>query len=99
MSGSSAIVVATFKALLRHYGLCAADLGLKKAAVPEVILSIERDELGISAGLQDRVIQTYGGLVAMDFGPDVVMLTPLGCLPFCALIRSFLCTGPRTSIH
>ena len=34
---------------------------------PQVILDIERHELGISAGLQDRVIQTYGGLVHMDF--------------------------------
>jgi galactokinase/mevalonate kinase-like predicted kinase len=32
-----------------------------------VILNIEKEELGISAGLQDRVIQTYGGLVHMDF--------------------------------
>ena len=25
------------------------------------------EELGITAGLQDRVIQVYGGLVYMDF--------------------------------
>ena len=34
---------------------------------PQVILDIEKNELGISAGLQDRVIQTYGGIVHMDF--------------------------------
>lgn len=34
---------------------------------PQVILDIEAVELGISAGLQDRVIQTYEGLVFMDF--------------------------------
>lgn len=34
---------------------------------PQVILDIEKKELGISAGLQDRVIQTYKGLVLMDF--------------------------------
>ena len=34
---------------------------------PQVILDIERLELGISAGLQDRVVQTFGGLVHMDF--------------------------------
>ena len=39
---------------------------------PEVILSIERDELGISAGLQDRVIQCFGGLVHMDFSKTKV---------------------------
>jgi galactokinase/mevalonate kinase-like predicted kinase len=30
-------------------------------------LDIEKNELGIAAGLQDRVVQTYGGLVFMDF--------------------------------
>lgn len=34
---------------------------------PQVVLSVEKNELGILAGLQDRVIQTYGGLVHMDF--------------------------------
>jgi hypothetical protein len=37
-----------------------------------VILNIEKVELGISAGLQDRVIQTYGGLVHMDFSPTAL---------------------------
>ena len=36
-------------------------------AQPSFVLSIERDELGIAAGLQDRVIQVYEGLVYMDF--------------------------------
>ena len=35
--------------------------------LPEFILNIELRELGIAAGLQDRVIQTYRGLVFMDF--------------------------------
>ncbi|GES99962.1 glucuronokinase 1-like [Rhizophagus clarus] len=35
-----------------------------------LILSVEKDELNISAGLQDRVIQVYGGLVYMDFNKD-----------------------------
>ena len=42
---------------------------------PQVILDIEKVELGMSAGLQDRVIQTYGGLVHMDFS-SVVPHTP-----------------------
>ena len=28
---------------------------------------LETEELGIAAGLQDRVVQTYEGLVYMDF--------------------------------
>jgi glucuronokinase len=35
--------------------------------LPNVILSVERDELGIGAGLQDRVAQVYEGAVYMDF--------------------------------
>ena len=34
---------------------------------PSVVLSVENDELGIPAGLQDRVIQVYEGAVFMDF--------------------------------
>ena len=31
-----------------------------------MVLSVEED-LGITAGLQDRVVQVYGGVVFMDF--------------------------------
>ena len=34
---------------------------------PSLILSAETEELGINAGLQDRVIQVYEGCVYMDF--------------------------------
>ena len=45
---------------------------------PTIILNIEKVELNISAGLQDRVIQTYGGLVHMDFSnPDRNLYTEL----------------------
>ncbi len=40
---------------------------LSRRLQPNLVLSVEKDELGINAGLQDRVIQTYGGLVYMDF--------------------------------
>ena len=36
------------------------------------MLSVEVKELGINAGLQDRVIQAYGGLVFMDFSPEIM---------------------------
>eukprot|EP00605_Chrysophyceae_sp_TOSAG23-4_P002724 GSChrysophyteH1.ASY1.ANO1.3003.1 assembled CDS len=70
LSGSSAIIVAAFRCLLHFHGnLKLADLGIAKDIFPSIILSIEKSELKISAGLQDRVIQTYGGLVHMDFTP------------------------------
>lgn len=36
---------------------------------PNLVLSAE-EELGITAGLQDRVVQVYGGVVFMDFNRD-----------------------------
>ena len=62
LSGSSAIVTAMFRALMRFY-----QVDIPKHLLPTLLLATEREELGISAGLQDRVIQTYEGIVYMDF--------------------------------
>ena len=61
LSGSSAIVCATLNCLLDFYQI----RHLVKVEIrPELILGAEK-ELGIVAGLQDRVAQVYGGLVYM----------------------------------
>jgi glucuronokinase len=65
LAGSSAIITATLKALMQFYGITEADI--PKVEQPNFVLSVETEELGISAGLQDRVVQTYGGLLYMDF--------------------------------
>ncbi|KAK9158047.1 hypothetical protein Scep_004621 [Stephania cephalantha] len=63
LSGSSAIVCAALSCLLDFYKV----RHLVKVDVrPNLILDAEK-ELGIVAGLQDRVAQVYGGLVYMDF--------------------------------
>ena len=62
LAGSSAIITATMKALCKFY-----NIEIKKELMPSIILSVETKELGINAGLQDRVIQVYEGLVYMDF--------------------------------
>ena len=62
LSGSSAIVVAMLRALMRFY-----EVEIPKHLLPGLTLAVEREELGISAGLQDRVIQWYEGFVYMDF--------------------------------
>ena len=62
LAGSSAIIVATFRCLMEFYGV-----SIPQEAQPTFVLSIEREELNIAAGLQDRVIQVYEGLVYMDF--------------------------------
>lgn len=63
MAGSSAIIVATLRALMEFY-----ELEIPLHVQPSLALSVETQELGIAAGLQDRVVQIYEGLVAMDFG-------------------------------
>lgn len=62
MSGSSAIITAMFRAMMRFYGV-----EIPKPYMPTLVLAAEREELAINAGLQDRVIQTYEGMVYMDF--------------------------------
>lgn len=62
MAGSSAIIVATLRALMEFY-----QVEIPIEAQPSFVLSIENEELGIAAGLQDRVIQVYEGVVYMDF--------------------------------
>lgn len=62
LAGSSAIVTATFRALLKFY-----DVAVPLEILPNLVLSAETKELGIQAGLQDRVIQVYEGCVYMDF--------------------------------
>ena len=70
LAGSSAIVSALFKALMKFYGLTSADIPLP--IQPSFVLSVE-EELGINAGLQDRVMQIYEGLVYMDFNQELLL--------------------------
>jgi glucuronokinase len=62
LAGSSAIIVAMLRCLMEFY-----NIDIPKEAQPTFVLSIEKEELGIAAGLQDRVIQVYESVVYMDF--------------------------------
>jgi len=62
LAGSSAIIVATLRCLIDFY-----EVPIPLEIQPSLALAVEKDELRITAGLQDRVIQVYGGLVYMDF--------------------------------
>ncbi len=76
LGGSSAIVIATLRALsdLTHAEIDHNEL-------PHLALAVETEELGIAAGLQDRVVQTYEGLVFMDFEHDRHEPLPASLLP------------------
>ena len=65
LAGSSAIVIAALRALGELFGDEIPDNDL-----PSVALAAERDELRIAAGLGDRVVQAYGGLVYLDLARD-----------------------------
>jgi glucuronokinase len=62
LAGSSAIVTATVRALMRFY-----ETEIPPERLANLVLAAETEELGIAAGLQDRVIQAYEGCVYMDF--------------------------------
>ena len=62
LGGSSAIITAALRALCQYYEL---DIPLPVQA--NLALEAETRELGVPAGLQDRVAQAYQGLVYMDF--------------------------------
>ncbi len=59
LAGSSAIIVATLRCLMEFY-----DVTIPLAAQPTFVLSVEKEELSIAAGLQDRVIQVHEGLTS-----------------------------------
>ena len=62
LAGSSAIITATLRALAQFY-----QVTIPPEIFPNISLKAETEELGITAGLQDRVVQAYEGLVYMDF--------------------------------
>ena len=76
LAGSSALVIATIRALGApgSSGETAATVVVGGVALgpdelAELALAVERDELGIAAGLQDRLVQSHGTALAMDFDP------------------------------
>jgi len=62
LAGSSAIITACFRALQQFFGV-----HISPEILANLVLSVETMELGISAGLQDRVAQAFEYPVFMDF--------------------------------
>jgi glucuronokinase len=67
MGGSSAIITAALRALCQYF-----DVKIAPPIQANLALETETRELGVPAGLQDRVIQAYEGLVYMDFARDLI---------------------------
>ena len=90
LGGSSAIVIATLRALATLAGVTITDERL-----PALALAVETEDLGIAAGLQDRVAQTYEGLVFMDFERGRNERLDAGLLP--AMVVAWLPTAAGRS--
>lgn len=73
LAGSSALVIATLNCLVLHFGIHLAPY-----VIAEIALDVEMQEFGIAAGLQDRVIQAYGGCMYMDFHRELVQFRGYG---------------------
>lgn len=67
LGGSSAIITAVMRVLMEYY-----DVDISRDILPSLILSAEKNELGINAGFQDRVIQVLEGCLYMDFSPEAM---------------------------
>src|SRR5207248_8262986 len=65
LAGSSAIIVATLRCLMDFY-----EVPIPLEVQPSLALSVETEELGITAGLQDRVVQVYEGLDYLDLSKE-----------------------------
>lgn len=67
LAGSSAIITACMRAMMSFYGVT-----IPNAQLANIVRAVENEELGIAAGLQDRVAQAYQGLVYMDFAKGLL---------------------------
>lgn len=67
MGGSSAIITAALRALIRYF-----EVEIPLPVQARLVLEAETKELGVPAGPQDRVIQALEGLVYMDFRRDLM---------------------------
>lgn len=73
MGGSSAIITSSLRALMRYFNV---EIPLSVQA--NLVLETETRELGVAAGLQDRVVQVYEGLVYMDFDRELMQARGYG---------------------
>jgi glucuronokinase len=67
LAGSSAIITSAMKALMKFF-----KVEISEPLLANLVLSVETKELGISAGLQDRVAQAYETPVFMDFDKEIM---------------------------
>lgn len=70
LAGSSALVLATFRALARFCNTTLADIESDFRVWPELMQRVEKEHLGIACGLMDRIVQVLQGFVLMEFDKE-----------------------------
>lgn len=90
LAGSSALIICALRVLA-----ATIDHRFEPVELAQLALSVERDRLGVAAGLQDRLVQSVGRLVAMRFDPVAYeRLDPPAELP---LFVAWSVAGAQTS--
>ena len=73
LAGSSAIITACIRGLKQFY-----EVKIPQPILANLVLSVETEELGIAAGLQDRVAQAYNEPVFMNFDEKIMKTNGYG---------------------
>ncbi len=94
LGGSSALVIAALRALAQLSGV-----PIEAERMPALALSVETEGLGIAAGLQDRVVQSRGGLVFMDFAHERHDPLKTTLLPELFIAWDASAAGPSGAAH
>lgn len=66
---NSALVIATLRNLCQWYGV---GEEFARSEFPTLAFEVESEEFHHAASLQDRVVQTFGGVVFMDFAQELM---------------------------
>lgn len=95
LGGSSAVIIATIRALNHHF-----SLNMNEYEIAEAALHVETDELKMVAGPQDRYAISFGGVVYMDFSGKEFLRRddPYGKVRKISIrsIPCFLCLSKKT---
>jgi glucuronokinase len=94
LGGSSALVIATVRALCTLHRVI-----LDRDELASFALAVESEDLGIAAGLQDRVAQAYEGLTFMDFRDGVYEPLDPALLPPLFVAWNVRAAGPSGLTH
>ena len=94
LAGSSAIITAAMKAMMEFYGI-----DIPKPVLANLVFAVEKKELHIGGGLQDRVVQVHGQPVYMNFDKSLMSAQGYGeYIPFDPMLLPNLYLAYRNNL-